>query len=171
MKNLPRNSLSYLLVLTFGLAGFEPPSFAASQKGPDMTSSSVSSPSDERSIVESVPMEYFAALRDQDIDAVLSLYSEDGELSAPASPPAAGKQALRTAYEHLFKAVRFEMKHKANTVTIMAPTWAFVRTSSTGPTITIATGEAQPAAFEELFILRKEQDGKWRIAEYMTTPI
>jgi uncharacterized protein (TIGR02246 family) len=129
----------------------------------------VSSPADDIAAVQAFPIAYFGALRDRNIGAVLALYSEGGELSAPFMPPVAGEPALRTTYENLFKAVRFEMTHKVDAVTIMSPMWALVRTSSTGSTVTLATGEARRSAFEELFVLRKDDDGKWRMARYMTT--
>ncbi|MZH98850.1 YybH family protein [Dickeya dianthicola] len=166
----PRKSVFLLPVLAIGMAGVALTSLAASDTSPNMNPSSVSSSADDRAVVQAVPLAYFSALRDRNIGALLAMYSEGGELSAPFMLPAAGASALRTTYENLFKAVRFEMTHKVGAVTIMSPTWALVRTSSTGSTITLATGEARRSAFEELFVLRKDDDGKWRIARYMTTP-
>lgn len=170
-QRFPRKPAFLLPVLAIGMAGVALTSLAASHTSPNMNPSSVSSSADDKKAVEAFPFAYFSALRDRNIDAVLALYSDGGELSAPFMPPAAGAQALRTTYENLFKAVRFEMTHKLDAVTIMSPMWALVRTSSTGTTVTLATGEARPSAFEELFVLRKDNDGKWRIARYMTTPI
>jgi len=170
-QRFPRKPTFLLRVLAIGMAGVALTSLAATHTSPKMNPSSISSSPDEKEAVEAFPMAYFSALRDRDIGAVLAMYSEGGELSAPFMPPAAGAPALRTTYENLFKAVRFEMTHKVNAVTIMSPMWALVRTSSTGTTVTLATGEAKPSAFEELFVLRKDNDGKWRIARYMTTPI
>ena len=135
-----------------------------------MNPSSVPSSADDRAAVQAFPAAYFSAFHDSNIGAVLALYREDGELIAPLMPPAAGAPALRTTYENLFKAVRFKVTYKVEAVTIMSPMWALVRTSSTGTAVTLATGEARPAAFQELFVLRKDDDGKWRIARYMVTP-
>lgn len=170
-QRFPRKPTFLLRVLAIGMAGVALTSLAATHTSPKMNPSSVSSSPDEKEAVKALPMAYFSALRDRNIGAVLAMYSEGGELSAPFMPPAAGEPALRTTYENLFKAVRFEMTHKVNAVTIMSPLWALVRTSSTGTTVTLATGEAKPSDFEELFVLRKDNDGKWRIARYMTTPI
>lgn len=166
----PRKPAFLLPVLAIGMASVALTSLAASDTSPNMNTSSVSSSADDRAAVQAFPAAYFGALHDGNIDAVLALYSKDGELSAPLMPPAAGAPALRTLYENLFKAVQFKVTYKVEAVTIMSPIWALVRTSTTGTAVTLATGEARPAAFQELFVLRKDDDGKWRIARYMTTP-
>jgi ketosteroid isomerase-like protein len=48
----------------------------------------------------------------------------------------------------------------------MAPDWAFVRTNSTGTMKINATGMTSDEANQELFILRKNAGGEWKIARY-----
>ena len=48
----------------------------------------------------------------------------------------------------------------------MSPDWVFARTNSTGTTLTHATGATSVEANQELFIFRKDRDGKFKIARY-----
>jgi hypothetical protein len=48
----------------------------------------------------------------------------------------------------------------------MSPQWAFVRTNSTGTQTLNATGATSAEANQELFIFKKNEDNKWRIARY-----
>jgi hypothetical protein len=49
---------------------------------------------------------------------------------------------------------------------MMSPEWAFVRTNSAGTNKINATGAVGAEGNQELFIFKKETDGKWRIARY-----
>ena len=49
----------------------------------------------------------------------------------------------------------------------VAPEWAFARTRSKGFVTVKATGHKGLEANQELFVLQKQDDGKWKIAQYI----
>jgi uncharacterized protein (TIGR02246 family) len=113
---------------------------------------------------------YNAALNGGDTAAVLPLYDPDGICMAPFSLSHIGQAALKQAYDGFFKALRFDVKFDVAEVVITAPTWAFVRTNSAGTTLHHATGTSVAEANQELFVMHKGDDGRWRIARYSFSP-
>ena len=49
--------------------------------------------------------------------------------------------------------------------------WAFVRSATEGTETNKATGVVMPAAYQELFLLRKSAAGAWQTARYCTCKI
>jgi uncharacterized protein (TIGR02246 family) len=109
---------------------------------------------------------YNIALNSSDTNAVVPLYSEDGVFMPPYSPSAVGRAALRKAYDDVFAAIRLTVKFNIEEIVEMSPDWAFARTNSAGTTLTHATGKTSAEGNQELFIFRKDHDGKFRIARY-----
>ena len=113
---------------------------------------------------------YNAALNGGAASAVLPLYTPDGICMAPFSPPSIGQAALKAAYEGFFRELTFDVRFDIAEVTVVAPDWAFVRTSSAGTTLHRSTGKTVSEANQELFVMRKGTDGQWRIARYSFSP-
>jgi len=113
---------------------------------------------------------YNAALNSGSTAAVLTLYTEDGVFMPPYSQSAVGKAAVAKAYDAVFGELKFHVKFTVSEIVVMAPTWAFVRTNSKGTTDHHSTGKTSLEANQELFILGKGDDGKWRIARYSFSP-
>ena len=109
---------------------------------------------------------YETALNASDTQAVLPLYAEDSVFMPQNAQSVIGKAAVRQAYDAVFKAITLKVKFTIAEVVIMAPQWAFVRTNSAGTQKINATGATSPEANQELFIFKKGDDGKWRIARY-----
>jgi uncharacterized protein (TIGR02246 family) len=122
-------------------------------------------PADEAAI-RAVMSSYEAALNASSTQAAMPLYAEDGVFMAPNNQPAVGKAALRQAYDAVFKAITLKVKFAIVELVMMAPQWAYVRTSSAGTQTINATGATSAEANQELFIFRKGDDGQWRIARY-----
>jgi uncharacterized protein (TIGR02246 family) len=120
----------------------------------------------DEAAIRAVMSSYEAALNASDTAAVMPLYTEDGVFMAPNNPSAVGTAALRQAYEAVFKAITLKVKFTIAEIVVMSPLWAFVRTDSAGTQKINATGATSPEANQELFIFRKGDDGKWRIARY-----
>jgi uncharacterized protein (TIGR02246 family) len=120
----------------------------------------------DETAIRNVMAAYEAALNASDTRAVMPLYAEDGVFMAPNSQSAAGKSAVRQAYDAVFKAITLKVKFSIAEVVVMSPQWAFVRTNSAGTQKINATGAASAEGNQELFIFRKDDDGKWRIARY-----
>jgi uncharacterized protein (TIGR02246 family) len=109
---------------------------------------------------------YNDALNASSTDAVMPLYAEDGVFMPPYSPSAVGSQALRKAYDAVFRAITLSVKFTIAEIVELAPEWAFARTNSAGTTLDHTTGNKSAEANQELFIFRKDRDGSWKIARY-----
>jgi uncharacterized protein (TIGR02246 family) len=109
---------------------------------------------------------YGAALNASDADAVMPLYAEDGVFMPPYSASAVGVGAVRKAYDAVFKAIKLTVKFNVAEIVEMSPEWVFARTNSAGTTVDHATGATTAEANQELFIFRKDQGGKFKIARY-----
>jgi uncharacterized protein (TIGR02246 family) len=96
----------------------------------------------------------------------MALYTEDAVFMVPNNPSAVGKATVRQAYDAVFRAITLKVKFTIVELVIMAPQWALVRTNSAGTQTINATGATSAEANQELFVLKKGDDGKWRIARY-----
>jgi len=118
------------------------------------------------SAVAEVLAAYNVALNSSDTDVVMPLYTEDGVFMPPFSPSAVGTDAIRKAYDAVFAAIRLTVKFDVAEIVEMSPDWVFARTNSAGTTLNHATGKTSAEGNQELFIFRKDHDGKFKIARY-----
>jgi uncharacterized protein (TIGR02246 family) len=114
---------------------------------------------------------YNAALSASDTDAVMRLYTEDGIFMAAFSPSAVGAEAVRKAYDTVFVTIKLTVKFDIAEIVELSPDWVFARTNSGGTTLNHATGATTSEGNQELFIFRKDGDGKFKIARYSFSPI
>jgi uncharacterized protein (TIGR02246 family) len=124
----------------------------------------------EESAITAVMASYNDALNLGSTDAALVLYAEDGVFMAPYSQSAVGKEAVREAYDAVFRELKFDVEFSIAEIVMMAPNWAYVRTNSAGTTGHASTGKTTVEANQELFIFRRDRDGEWRIARYSFSP-
>src|SRR5215469_1761946 len=157
----------YLMAILFAAA--IPAAFGVSGWTPAQ-SAPASNPDDEAQIRGALAS-YNLALNGGKAAAVLPLYTEGGIFMAPYSPSAIGQEAVRRAYDAVFEELKFNVKFDIAELVQMAPTWAYVRTNSTGTTAHRSTGKTTAEANQELFIFRKDDDQRWRIARYSFSPI
>ena len=113
---------------------------------------------------------YNDALNGGKTAAVLALYTDDGVFMPPYSQSALGKDAVEKAYDAVFTELKFRVTFTIAELVVMAPDWAYVRTNSAGTTEHHSTGKTTAEANQELFIFKKGDDGKWRIARYSFSP-
>ncbi|MCU1263091.1 MAG: Ketosteroid isomerase [Bryobacterales bacterium] len=116
--------------------------------------------------VANVLAKYEAALNASDTDALMPLYAEDGVFMPPYRQSAVGPEAVRKAYDEVFKAITLSVKFNIAEVVEMAPGWVFARTNSAGTTTDHATGAKSAEANQELFLMKKGVEGEWKIARY-----
>jgi uncharacterized protein (TIGR02246 family) len=109
---------------------------------------------------------YNTALNSSDTNVVMPLYTDDGVFMPPYSQSAVGREAVRKAYNDVFATIRLTVKFNVAEIVEMSPDWVFARTNSAGTTLTHATGKTSAEGNQELFIFRKDRDGKFRIARY-----
>jgi uncharacterized protein (TIGR02246 family) len=109
---------------------------------------------------------YNEALNASSTEAVMPLYADDGVFMPPYSQSAIGSTALRRAYDAVFKTIMLNVKFTIAEIVELGPGWAFARTNSAGTTTDHATGRKSAEGNQELFILRQDDDGAWKIARY-----
>ena len=108
---------------------------------------------------------YEDALNRSETEAVMQLYASDGVFMAQNFPSSVGANAVRKAYDAVFKTIQLSVKFNIAEVMELSPNWAFARTNSAGKVKVHATGESSPESNQELFIFRKV-GGDWKIARY-----
>lgn len=124
----------------------------------------------ESAEIEAIIFEYFQALNHGDVDAVLTLYTDDPVQLPFLLPSIVGTDAIRKNYEITFQQIRFRMRTTIKELVQMSPEWAYVRTDTAGMFTPVKTGEEAAATFHELFLLQKSSDGTWHIARYSFSP-
>ena len=110
---------------------------------------------------------YEEALNRSDTAAIVQLYTDDGVQMAPDAPAAAGREALRGAYAATFQAIALQLAFTVDEIQLLGKDTALLRSHSVG-TLKVQ-GQAQPpgpAAFKELFVLRKQRNGQWQFSHY-----
>jgi uncharacterized protein (TIGR02246 family) len=135
-----------------------------------MVTNGAASAADDKAAIESTLSSYNGALNSGDTAAVLPLYTDDGIFMPPYSQSAIGRDAIRKAYDDVFKELKFNVKFNIAEIVQMAPTWAYVRTNSAGTTAHHSTGKTTSEANQELFVFKKSDDGAWKIARYSFSP-
>jgi uncharacterized protein (TIGR02246 family) len=113
---------------------------------------------------------YNAALNASDTNSVMPLYADDGVFMPPFSPSAVGVEAVRKAYDAVFAAIKLTVKFDVAEIVELSPEWVFARTNSAGKTLNHATGATTSEGNQELFIFRKNKEGKFKIARYSFSP-
>ena len=113
---------------------------------------------------------YNEALNASSTDAVMPLYTDDGVFMPPYSQSAVGAAAVRKAYDAVFKAITLNVKFTIAEIVELGPGWAFARTNSAGTTTDHATGAKSAEGNQELFVLKRDDDGSWKIARYSFSP-
>jgi uncharacterized protein (TIGR02246 family) len=125
---------------------------------------------EDEAAIRGVMASYNDALKGGKTAAVMPLYADDGVFMPPYSQSAVGKAAVEKAYDAVFEELKFHVRFTIAELNVIAPGWAYVRTNSAGTTDHHSTGRTTAEANQELFIFRKGDDGKWRIARYSFSP-
>ena len=125
---------------------------------------------EDEAAIRGVMASYNDALNGGKTAAVMPLYADDGVFMPPYSQSAVGKAAVEKAYDAVFEELKFHVRFTIAELSVIAPSWAYVRTNSAGTTGHHSTGRTTAEANQELFIFRKGDDGKWRIARYSFSP-
>ena len=116
--------------------------------------------------IHAVLKAYEQVLNASDVAGVLKLYTQDGVFMAQHNPSAVGIDAIKVAYEAVFKAIDLNVKFDIVEVEVIADNWAFARTNSAGTTTINATGDKIAEGNQELFVFQKTGGGAWKIARY-----
>lgn len=125
---------------------------------------------DDVTAIKGVLAAYAAALNASDTSAVMPLYAADGVFMDCYSPSAVGTAAIRAEYDRVFKLIALHVTFDVAEVVVAGPEWAFARTNSAGKVTVHATGAESTEGNQELFVMRKAEDGVWKIARYCFSP-
>jgi len=120
--------------------------------------------------VQTLLRNYERVLNAGDVDGVLELYANDGVFMAQHQRSAVGIEQIEAAYNAVFNAIKLNVTFDIVEVKVIAPTWAFARTNSSGTTTINATGDEVSEGNQELFVLQKI-DRDWKIARYAFSSI
>jgi uncharacterized protein (TIGR02246 family) len=119
---------------------------------------------DEKAIA-TLLAQYEDALNRSDTATVMKLYASDGVFMAQNFPSSVGADAVRDAYDGVFRAITLTVKFAVAEVKQVGSDWAFARTNSAGMVKVNATGQSSPEANQELFVFQKVGND-WKIARY-----
>lgn len=119
----------------------------------------------DKQAIENLINEYGAAIKSASVEKVLAVFTKDGVLMPPGAPTATGQDQLKGTYEYVFSAIKLDLKFTILEITIDKD-YAIVRSESAGTTTVLASNQAGPDAYRELFVVKKE-NGTWKIARYM----
>ncbi|KAL6720105.1 hypothetical protein ACLMJK_002026 [Lecanora helva] len=108
---------------------------------------------------------YQDALNNASVDDAVNLYTQDGICMPQHAQSFVGIDNVRKAYQGFFSMIKFNVKFDIQEIVPVAPDWAFARTNSAGTTDVKGRGIGNEAN-QELFILKKEASGEWKIARY-----
>ena len=121
--------------------------------------------SSDVSAVKAVLLKYQDALNASSTADVMQLYDTDGIFMPQHFPSSIGTTAIQQAYDGIFKAIQLTVKFNIEEVNVVAPEWAFARTTSAGTTKVHANGAQSKEGNQELFVMHKAA-GQWKIARY-----
>ena len=65
---------------------------------------------EDRQAIEATLLQYEKTLNESDVKGVLELYAPDGVFMPSGAPSAIGTEEVRAAYEHVFAAIRLDIK-------------------------------------------------------------
>lgn len=119
-----------------------------------------------RTEIGAVLRAYEAALNAADVDAIVSVFADDGVFMPQYGVAAVGTEAVRAAYRGVFSIMAFETRLQVEEIVPVSPDWAFARTTSAGAVTFQANGRILPDANHELFVFQKTAEGAWKIARY-----
>jgi len=106
---------------------------------------------------------------DQDLARVLDHYAEDAVLMPPGEAPVMGKEEIRPRYETLFSSFAPRIENHVEEACVSGPL-AFVRGRTGGTLLPKGPGEPRTLDDAYLMLLRRGEDGAWRISHLMWHP-
>ena len=120
----------------------------------------------EKPAIKKLLSSYRDALNTSDVPKVLQLYAQDGVFMPSNAPSAIGINEIEASYKFVFSNIQLNIEFFIDEIIINGD-YAIVRTTSKGTTLLRASGQTVAEENRELFVLRKQADGDWKIARYM----
>jgi uncharacterized protein (TIGR02246 family) len=102
------------------------------------------------------------AVKQEDVDALMSLYSDDA-INMPSNEPACvGRQAIRARHERNFETTSYEIATTIDEV-IVSGEWAFVRGNDTNTETPKSGGESTVTDYKWVILMHRQADDSWKI--------
>ena len=101
-----------------------------------------------------------------DVDAIMSFFTDDAVVMAPNSPPAIGKDAVRSLWQAFFGQFTAEETLSSHEI-LMFGDWAFERGSYTVTLTPKSGGGPIQDNGKIIFVWQRQPDGSWKIARDM----
>ena len=127
--------------------------------------SALAQPAADAAPLAAIMERYAAALRSNDVEALVGLYAADGVFMRENFPAVAGTDALRAAYRDLFAALKVDLSFKILEAEV-AGDLAWLRGISTGRLKVLATGVETADSFNQLVVFRRI-GAAWKIRSYL----
>lgn len=120
----------------------------------------------ERSRAKAVVEAYFQALNADNVARIVELYHGDAVFFADDAAAARGIEAIERTYRRILGKIDLDSHHKYYEAIVLGPV-AIVESRSSGTITVEESGETRPTNNNELFVLRRDDSGDWRIFRYM----
>jgi uncharacterized protein (TIGR02246 family) len=121
--------------------------------------------SDDPARLVAIMDSYAAALRANNVEALVALYASNGVFMRDNMPAVVGRDALRAAYREVFATLKVDLGFTIQETEVSGD-MAWLRATSSGRIRTLATGMESAEAFNLVVIFRREA-GAWKIRNYI----
>ena len=121
----------------------------------------------EAEAVEEQWRRVIATFEDGDVDAFMALTTKDVVLMPPGGSTLSGREAARPLMEDFFGTFAIEIERLSMEEIVVAGEWAFVRDTYVSSLTPKSGGETVRARGKNVWILRRQADGSWKVASNM----
>ncbi len=121
--------------------------------------------SDDPARLVAVMDSYAAALRANNVEALVALYASNGVFMRDNMPAVVGREALRAAYREVFATLKVDLRFTIQETEVSGD-MAWLRATSAGRLKVLASGVESDDAFNLVVIFRREAD-TWKIRNYI----
>jgi uncharacterized protein (TIGR02246 family) len=115
--------------------------------------------------IKAIMERYALAMRNNDVEALVALYTNDGVFMREGLPAIAGTEALRAGYRTVFGTLKLDLAFEIEEAEV-AGDMAWLRGTSTGRIKILATGAESEDSFNLLVVFRRD-GGSWKIRCYL----
>lgn len=119
--------------------------------------------SEDMAAIKQLEADWRAGWLAGDVDALLSLYAGDAVLMPQGQPSVSGKEAIRPLYESVFREYAIRSQSRVVEIEVsgdLGYLWCTYKLTATPK----AGGAALHDEGKSLFIVKRAQDGDWRIS-------
>jgi uncharacterized protein (TIGR02246 family) len=124
---------------------------------------------DEATIRALLEERYTACLNTADVDSYSALYADDVIWAAPNLPDGRSRAEIATLLDGLFSKVTQQLTVHVDDLTVTGDS-AVALGVATGTVARKPDGDAQPLKLRAIWVLRRDDDGTWRITRQVGTP-